>query len=170
VERQADDPGELTDFLSDEEVVLHEAFDRAQAGMAAIAEPLGHQRLHIEAQAFLRTVSEEMQLTAHRPKETLAAAEASIFCRREHARLDELLLGGGGIKMLGKPVQRVQVAQAAFAVLDVRLDQIARCACAGVAGILLFELCVDESPGMALEHFFAKAALELAKQHLIAKD
>ena len=46
--------------------------------------------------------------------------------------------------MLGEPVQRVQVAQAAFAVLDVRLDQIARGAGAGMAGILLGELRLDE--------------------------
>ena len=46
-------------------------------GMPAIAEPLGHQRLHVEAQALLGPAGEEMQLAAHRPEEALAAAEAA---------------------------------------------------------------------------------------------
>ena len=126
LERRADDPRELPDLLGDEEVVLHEALDGAQAGVAAIAEPLGHRPLEVEAQALLGAVGEEMQVTAHRPQEGLAAAEAAIFMAREDAGLDELLLGLVGIKVLGEPVQRVQVAQAAGAFLDVGLDEIAR--------------------------------------------
>ena len=72
--------------------------------------------------------------------------------------------------MLGEPVQGVQVAQAALAVLDVGLDQIARGAGAGVAGVLLLELGIDERPHARLQHVLAEAALELGEQLLIAED
>ena len=105
--------------------MLHEALDRAQAGMAAIVEPLGHRLLQVEAEALLGPVGEEVEVAAHRPKEAFAAAEAPIFVPGEHAGLDEFLFRLVGIEMLGEPVQGMQIAQAAFAVLDIGLDQIA---------------------------------------------
>ena len=72
--------------------------------------------------------------------------------------------------MLGEPVQRVQIAQAAFAVLDVGLDQIARGAGARVADVLLGELRLDERPRVALEHFLAEAVLEIGIERLVAQD
>ena len=62
----------------------------------------------------------------------------------EHAALDQLLDVVHAIDVLGDPEQRVQVAQAAFAVLDVGLDQIARLAGAAVALLALGELGGDE--------------------------
>ena len=79
LKRRADDAGQVADFLGDEEIVLHEALDGAQARVAAIAEPLGHQRLQIEGQALLGPAGQEMQVAAHRPEEALATAEAPIF-------------------------------------------------------------------------------------------
>ena len=170
LERRADDAGELANFLGDEEIVLHEALDGAQAGMPAIAELFRHQRLQIEAQALLGAVGEKMQLAAHRPEEALAAAEAAVFGWGEHPGLDELLLRRVGIEVLGEPVQGVQIAQAALAVLDVRLDQIARGTGAGMTGVLLLELGIDEGPHARLQHVLAEAALKLGEQHLVAKD
>ena len=72
--------------------------------------------------------------------------------------------------MLGEPVQRVQIAQAALAVLDVGLDQVARGAGAGVAGVLLLELGIDEGPHARLQHILAEAVLEIGEQFLIAED
>ena len=170
LESRADDAGELANFLGDEEIVLHEALDGAQAGMPAIAELFRHQRLKIEAQALLGALGEKMQLAAHRPEEALAAAEAAVFGWGEHPGIDELLLGRVGVKVLGEPVQGMQIAQATLAVLDVRLDQIARGTGAGMTGVLLLELGIDEGPHARLQHVLAEAALKLGKQHLVAKD
>ena len=68
--------------------------------------------------------------------------------------------------MLGEPVQGMQVAQAAFAVLDIRLDQISRGAGASMAGVLLSELGLDERPRIALEHLLAEAMLEIGVKRL----
>ena len=39
LEGGADDGGEVADVFGDEEIVLHEALDRGQAAVAAVAEP-----------------------------------------------------------------------------------------------------------------------------------
>jgi hypothetical protein len=63
--------------------------------------------------------------------------------------------------MLGEPMQRMQIAERALAVLDVRLDLIARGP--HMARVSLGELRFDEGAGMALEHVFAEAALKLGE-------
>src|SRR4051812_14605329 len=138
--------------------------------MAAITERFSHELLHFEAQALLGSLGQEMQMTAHRPQEALAAAEAPIFVRREHAGLDKFSFGLVGIKMLGEPVQRVQVAQAAFTVLDVGLDEIAGGPGTGMTGVLLGELGLDEGPRAALEHLLAEAMMEIGIERLVAED
>ena len=49
----AEDAGQIADFLGDEEVVLHEALDMAQAAMRLVAEAFGELGLAVEAQAVL---------------------------------------------------------------------------------------------------------------------
>ncbi len=61
------------------------------------------------------------------------------------------------IDVFGDPEQRVQVAQAALAVLDVGLDQIARLAGAAVALLALGELGGDEFGAGALHHLLVEA-------------
>ena len=53
LERRAQDGGQIADVLGDQEIVLHEALDGAQAAAVDIAEALGHCRLHVEGQALL---------------------------------------------------------------------------------------------------------------------
>ena len=170
LERRADDAGQLADFLRHQEIVTHEALDRAQAGMAAIVEPLGHGLLQLEGETLLGPPGEKMQLAAHGPQEALAAAEAAIFVRGEDPGFDELFFRLVGIEVLGEPMQRVQIAQTALAVLDVGLDEIARGAGTRMARILLGKLRLDEGPGVALKHILAEAAPELVKQGAVAED
>src|SRR5262245_8622262 len=138
--------------------------------MAAIAEPFRHALLQLEGEALLGTASEKMQLAAHGPEEALAAAEAPVFVRGENAGFDELFLRLVGIEVLGEPMKRVQIAQTALAVLDIGLDQITRGAGARMSRILLGELGLDESSGVAFKHVLAKAAAEIVKQSAVAED
>jgi hypothetical protein len=111
-----------------------------------------------------------MQLAAHGPEEALAAAKAPVFVRGEDAGLDELFLRLVGIKVLGEPMQRMQIAQAALAVLDVGLDEITRGAGARMPRVLLGELGLDEGPGVAFKHLLAETAPEIVKQSPVAED
>ena len=87
LQRRAQDGGEVADILGDEEVVLHEALDGAQAAALHIAQPLGHRRLHVEGQPLLGPPRQEMQVAADGPQEVHAAAEGGVFLRGENARL-----------------------------------------------------------------------------------
>ena len=96
-------------------------------------------------------------MAAHRPEKGLALLEAGEFLRREDAGLDEVLAAVDAIEIFGDPVERLQVAQAALAVLDIGLDQVARGARRGVAGVALGELGVDEFGARCLDQSSAEA-------------
>jgi hypothetical protein len=78
----AEDPGEIADILGDKKIVLHEAFDRRQAGMILIAEALGDIALDIEGEPLLGLAGEKCmwQRTAHR--------KSSAFSKRLNSRRD----------------------------------------------------------------------------------
>ena len=87
LQRRAQDGREVADVLGDQEVVLHEALDRAQAAALDVAEPLRHGRLHVEGQPLLGAPGQEVQVAAHRPQEVLAAAEGGVLLGGEDLRL-----------------------------------------------------------------------------------
>src|SRR5262249_62076493 len=124
--------------------MLHEPPHVLQPGMACVAEPHRDLALDVERQALLGAPGEEMHVAADRPEEVLAAAEASELLPVEYAVLDQLLGLAHSVNIFGDPEQRVQVAQAPLAVLDVGLDQIARLAGAAVTLFPLRELGGDE--------------------------
>ena len=112
--------------------------------MLGVAEPHRDLALDVERQPLLGAAGQEVHVAADRPQEVLAAAEQLQLVVVEHAVLDQLLEVAHAIDVFGDPEQRVQVAQAALAVLDVGLDQIARLAGAAVALLALGELGGDE--------------------------
>ncbi len=135
---------QIADVLGDQEVVLHEALDILHAGMLGVAEPHRDLALDVERQPLLGAAGDEMHVAANRPEEVLAAPEQLELLGVEHAAIDQLADVLHAVDVLRDPEQRVQVAQAALAVLDVRLDQIARLAAAPVALLALGELGGDE--------------------------
>ena len=64
-------------------------------------------------------------MAAHRPEEILAGAKALVFRFIEHAAFDQFVRFTNAIDIFCNPEKRVQVAQPAFSVFDIRLDQIA---------------------------------------------
>jgi hypothetical protein len=121
----AQDRGEIADVLGDEEVMLHEALDVLHPRMRGVAQPHRDLALDVERQPFLRALRMEVHVAADRPQEILAAAERAVFLRIEHAAPDQIGKVADAVDVFRDPEQRVQVAQAALAVLDVRLHQIA---------------------------------------------
>src|SRR5205814_8631610 len=113
--------------------------------------------LDVEGEPLLRSPSEEVHVAAHRPEEILAAAEAHVFAAIEYALLDQLLGLAHAIDVFGDPEQRMQVAQAALAVLDIGLDQITRLPGTAVALLAFGELGGDEFGRGAVRHLLAEA-------------
>ena len=67
LESRAQDRREIADVLGHQEVVLHEALDRAQAAPVGVSQALRHGLLQIEGQPLLGASSEEVEMTAHCP-------------------------------------------------------------------------------------------------------
>ena len=170
LEPGAQDGGEIADVLGGEEVVLHEALDVLQAGMLGVAEPHRDIALDVERQPLLGAAGEEMHVAADRPQEVLAAAEQPVFVAVEHAALDQFLGLAHAIDVFGDPEQRVQVAQAALAVLDVGLDQIARLPGAAVALFALGELGGDEFRRGALHDLLVEPRRQLLVELGVAEQ
>ena len=152
LERGAEDAGQVADILGDQEVVLHEALDAVQAGMrrcsrggAAISRCRSK-----DSRSSARPVRKcRWQRTAQR-KSSAALEERDIPRRERTPALDQLVAGADAVEIFGDPEQRLQVAQAALALLDVGLDQVARAARRGVALVALGELGGDELARRAL--------------------
>ncbi len=126
--RRADNRGQIADILGDQKIMFHETFDAGEAAAARIAESIGDLPLHVEAQDFLGAAGKEMQMAADPPEEFLAAVKQPIFAPREQAGLDEIGGLAHAVDVFGDPEQGVEIAQPAFALFHVRLDEIARAA------------------------------------------
>ena len=144
LQRGADDRREIADVLRHEKIVFHEPLDVGLAGASRITQLPGDRPLHVEAEALLRPAGEKMQPAADRPQKLLAAAKEREFARRKEAGADQLMRILHSIDVFRDPKQRVEIAQAPLAFLDVGLDEIARRAGPPYALLALGELGGDE--------------------------
>src|SRR5580704_4014004 len=108
-----------------------------------------------------------MEMAADSPEKFLATAEQSILKTGKHAGADKIGRVAQPIHIFGDPKQRIEVPEAAFAILDIWLDEIARAAGPRDAAVAFGELRRDEFGGpslhdLALEpcpHCFEKPAV-----------
>ena len=138
--------------------------------MLGIAEPHRDLALDVEGQPLLGAAGEEVHVAAHRPQEIAAAAKPPVFARVIDAVLDQLLALAHAVDVFGDPVERVQVAQPALAVLDVGLDQVARLAGAPVALLALGELGGDELRRGSLHHLLVEARDQFVEELVVAEE
>src|SRR5579872_6746977 len=88
----------------------------------------------------------------------------------EHFEIDELVDIIDAVDVFGDPEQGVEIAQAAFAFLDVGLDEISGIAHAGMPLVALEELRLQEIDRRSLDDLGVEAALEIEKKLLVAPD
>ena len=101
-------------------------------------------RLHVEGQPLLGAAGEVMQVAAHGPQKALGPLEPRRFLGRQHAEFDQLGDVVDAVDVFRDPEQRVQIAQAALAFLDVGFELIAAVADPDMARVALGELGLDE--------------------------
>ena len=162
--------GQAADPLGLEEVELHEALDLALARAVGEIHPLGDLALEVEGQPVLGPPGDHVEMAAHREQEALGAAEALVFLRGEQVDVDQL--GGAAhlVDVLADPVERLEIAQPALAVLDVGFDDVAAVAHALVPGVALFQLLADELAFGAGDDFGPEAPPRRVVKRLVAPD
>ncbi len=141
---RTENPGEVADVLRYQEVMFHEPLDTGDALSVDISHEPRQFRLKVEGQALFCPAGDVMEMAAHRPKELLRFVELGQFRFREYAFFTELIDALAAIEVFGDPKQRVQIAQPALAVLNVRLQYIARIAEPLVALVPLSQLRLDK--------------------------
>ena len=111
-----------------------------------------------------------MQVAAHRPQEILGLLKLAQFGFGQQPLVDQFGDGLHTVDIFADPEQRVEVAKAALAFFQVRLDDIATVAHALVARIALGKFFGDERPCRARDHFGLKPCRSFIIQRLIAPD
>lgn len=158
-ELREEDAGQLSHAGGLAEIILHEDLDPAAAAGVGIAHAGGHLDLQVEGQLVGRAAGGVMQVAAHRPEKGFGALEGLELVPREQARRHEARGRGDAVEVFPDPVERLEVAQPALALLDVGFEHIALAALPLVALAAFLELGVDE--------FRARAAEEVVPERLV---
>ena len=169
-ERGAEDAREVADLLHGQVVMLHEAFHAARAGVVLVAQQPAHLGLAVEGEAVVAAPRHVVKPAAHRGQEPLRLVEAGGLARAQHPVLDKIRDPALGVEVFGDPEQRVQVPQAALAVLDVGLQHVTGAAHAAVALVALRELGFDERALSPFHDLLAELSPEPVEQPLFSPD
>ena len=169
----AQNAGEIAHILGDREVVLHEALDRCEAVALAVrvtleAHPPRNLGLQIEAQLLLGLAAQKVHVAAHGPLKVLGGHEHREFVRLEHAAFEQIVVVAHPEQSFDDPEQGLEVALAALALLNVRLDHVARVALPLVARVTLGQLVGDEAFGLRSQQISVNAPIQLVRKIAIA--
>ena len=170
LQRGAKNGGEIAHILRHQEVMLHEAFDVAEARMGGVAKACGDGALLVEGEPVLGALGDEMQVATHAPQEFLAAMENLHLALGEDAGLHEFVGLAHPVHIFGDPEERVDVAQAALALLDVGFDEIARQASAVEAGVAFLQFRGDEFAGGLAHQLRIEAGAHVFEERLVAEN
>ncbi len=117
-------PCKTADSFGLQEVELHEAFNSAFAGAVRKVHPGCNFALQVECEPILRAVCKHMQMTAHSEQKPLCTPEAAVFRLSQKAHIDEFRAATDLMDVFADPVERLKVAQTAFAFFDIGLNYI----------------------------------------------
>ena len=109
-------------------------------------------------------------MAAHRPEEALGPLEPAKFLGAEQPALDHVFGPIDLEQMVRDPVERVEVAQAALAVLHVGLDQIAAVPAAHVPRIALGQFGGDECLARTCHDLLSEVRVGGVEQRRVAPD
>ena len=161
-------PGQRPDLARMQKEHLHEPFDRAFARPVGKVHAQRHFALQIEGQSVFGSPGDDMQVAAHRPEEVFRSPERAVFDPGQQPDVHQFGRISHFVDILADPVQRVQIAQAAFAFLDIGLDHIAAVAQPFVPLVAFGQLLRDELPFGAGGNIGPEPALRLFMQRPVA--
>jgi hypothetical protein len=123
---------------------LHELLDGEREARVLVAEHLCELDLMVEQQPVLAPAGQEMQAEADAPEKRAPLSQDAQLARRQEFVRHELIQRARAQVPLREPTDHLNVAQAAGAAFDVRLEVVSRVVIARVAGLLLLGFGVEE--------------------------
>src|SRR4051795_3248800 len=103
-------------------------------------------------------------MAADRPEKTLGAVKPAEFRRGQQSGFDEVRRALDRMHIFADPVERLEIAKAAFSVLDVRFDHVAAVSDALVSRIALGKLGRDEFGGGPADDLLAEAGKRMVER------
>ena len=147
-QRLDEDVVDALDQLGGAVIALHQALAGAAVGRGGQPEAGGQFGLVIEGEAVFAPPGQEMQMNAQRRQRAFLARDAARLGVGEQAGARDAAPAAQDAAGLRQPVDGVQVAQAARAVLQVGLELVGAVVEARVARLLLGQLAVEEMLGV----------------------
>ena len=137
--------GRSRDLLERDVRVAHQLLDAELAvPVVGVAERRGETALVVEREPIVAPAGRVMQLVAEAPEQVAGRARRRHLAVRQQASLPCLAEAGHLVAHARDPERRLQVAQASFALLQVRLEQPDRPAVTHAALVELLQLVADE--------------------------
>ncbi len=170
LESGAHDPCQRAYVLGGQIVSLHEALDAERARSVAIAHAARDLRLQIEGQALLGAAGLVVEVAAHGPEEATRCLKGLEGLAAQDAVLHELGRLLHAEEELADPQQGVEVAEPAFALFDIRLEQEPRVADPLVPLVALRELRLDEVGTTILDDIASVGSRQLVEEPLVAPE
>ena len=165
-----EDAGQFAHLGGLAKVVLHEMLDRAPPARIAIAHPRRDFDLQVKGQHIGRAPGDIVQMAARGPQEIFGPGKAVKLVAVQQPRPDQPFGAGHPVQVLADPVQCLQVAEAALAFLDVRLQHIALPALPPVPIRAFCQLRLDEFRAGVAEQFAPQLVAQFRRQRLMPAD
>ena len=105
-------------------IVLHEMFNGAASVAVNIAHAPRDLDLHIEGKLIDGAACNAVKMTTHSPQEIFGSLKGLKFLERKYLKLDQCFGVFYAVNVFCDPEHRLQIAQATFALFDVRLNHI----------------------------------------------
>src|SRR3546814_5129067 len=108
-----------TDTLVPYTTVFRSAFDRSLPRTIGKVHPFRDAALEIESQPVFGPARQHVHVASHSQQKPLGAAETAVLAGGQQVDIDQLRGVAHAVDIFADPVERLQIAQAPLAVLDI---------------------------------------------------
>ena len=161
----------LGEAMDRRRMLVVRAHQRGAGGLSFLgleAEQRFNPFLHLESELIKMASRQEVQRITHAPEKIARLDHLRRFRLGDDSLLYQLFERMDLVLDLGQPHRRVQIAQAAFAFLDLRLEQVDRIAVLGVAFAAFLELGGEKLVLVAIEDVGDEQLVELGVELFVA--
>ena len=163
-----EDAGQLSDYGGVPEVVEHEALDRGPVCPVLVAKPFRKHWLNVYGQLVHRPPGKQVEMAPYRHEKCLGSAELLVFLGAQQACPYQLRRIRYAMNVLADPEERLEVPQAALALLYIGFDDVPPTTVTAVTGVALLKLGFDELGDRLAEELLLQPNRQIVGQGSVA--